>query len=60
MNVNWGSVVAIFLAIVLASLVEHMVIAPRMAHSPPNTAAIILGNTVDGFVKAKWPTATTV
>ena len=33
--VNWGSMLTIFLAIVGASLMEHMVIAPRMKHSPP-------------------------
>jgi len=61
--INWGSVFTIFLAIVAASLVEHLVIAPRMAHSPAHTVANMIApsaNTIESYVRNKYPNAITI
>ena len=65
--INWGTVLAIFLAIVGASLVEHMVIAPRMAHSPARMpfgkgvlSTLQREETVSEYVRSKYPNAVTI
>ena len=62
MNVNWGTMLTIFLAIVLASLIEHTVIAPRMAHSPAKAlpAMSAAPATAADYIKHHFPTAITV
>jgi len=55
-------VLMVMVAVIGASLFEHMVLAPRMEHSPgkttPASTAIPI-NTAD-WVKVKFPNATTV
>lgn len=61
MKIDWGLMLVIFIAIVAASLAEHLIIAPRMEHSPAKTVAKIVGpQTVDDFVHNNFPNATTV
>lgn len=60
--INWGTMLTIFLAIVAASLVEHIVIAPRMAHSPARTLPGLPRTeaTASDYVRAKYPNAETI
>jgi len=59
---NWGSFLIIFGAIVAASLVEHLVIAPRMAHSPGKTlpSSPAVARTAEDWVRLNYPNAVTV
>jgi len=62
--IDWPGLLTIFLAITVASLVEHMVIAPRMEHSPPHTVATVVGTaepeSLAAFANRKHPNAVTI
>ena len=60
--VNWTSLLTILLAIIGASLIEHMVIAPRMVHSPAKAlpAMSAMPETSADYVKKNFPNAVTV
>lgn len=62
MRIDWGVMLAVFLAIVAASLVEHLVIAPHMAHSPARAMPGLprAEATASEYVRAKYPNATTI
>jgi hypothetical protein len=60
--VNWSSMLTIFLAIVAASLMEHLVIAPRTKHSPPTIPfeeSISRPRTIEELVQQTYPDAFT-
>ena len=62
--IDWPGLLTIFLAITVASLVEHMVIAPRMEHSPPHTVATVVRTVVpeslEAFARRIAPNAVTI
>ena len=63
MSIDWAGVTTIFLAIILASLVEHMLIAPNMEHSPPHVPFATpqpVPHDAASYVNMKYPGATTV
>ena len=62
MGIKWEMMFTIFLAIIGASLVEHLVIAPRMAHSPGKTlpSATPVARTAEDWIKQNFPNAVTV
>ncbi len=59
---DWDAMLAIFVAIIAASLVEHLVIAPRMAHSPGKTlpSATPVPRTAADYINIKYPNAISV
>lgn len=62
MRIDWGVMLTIFLAIVLASLAEHTIIAPRMEHSPAKVLPSMSAapNTAADFVRTNFPDAVTI
>lgn len=62
MNMDWKAMTAIFFAIIAASLVEHMVIAPRMAHSPGKTlpSGTPIARSATDWVRMNFPNAVSV
>lgn len=59
---DWEAMFAIFVAIIAASLVEHTIIAPRMAHSPGKTlpSSTPTPRTASDYVNMKYPNAVSV
>ena len=62
MKIDWAALLTIFLAIIAASLVEHLVIAPRMAHSPGKTlpSSPPIARTTEDWVRLNYPNAISV
>jgi len=59
---DWKAMFVIFGAIVAASMFEHMVLAPRMAHSPGKTlpSNTAVARTAADFVAVNFPNAVSV
>lgn len=62
MKLDFDMVLAVFLAVIAASLVEHLVIAPRMAHSPGKTtpASPPIARTAEDWIQQNYPGAVSV
>ena len=59
MRVDWGTLLTIFLAIVLASLVEHRFLRKVSPTAAVNPSAVYT-NPLDKFVASHYPDATTI
>ena len=62
MDIDWTAMLVIMVAIIGASLVEHLVIAPRMAHSPGRTlpSTTPIPRNVADYVRQHYPGAVSV
>jgi len=60
MGIDWGGMVTIFLAIILASLVEKQFLAKGQAVTQSNADVQVQDLSVDGYVKRHYSNAITV
>lgn len=60
MRFDWAGMLVIAIAIVVASLVEHTIIAPKMAHNPVDSTMLATPYTAADYVKIHFPNAVTV
>lgn len=62
MAIDWKAMWTILIAIIVASLIEHLVIAPRMAHSPGKTlpSSSPLARNAGDWVSQNFPGAVSV
>lgn len=60
--IDYKGIFTILIALILYSLIEHMVIAPRMKHSPPNVVETptLKPRTPAELVSQVFPDAVTV
>lgn len=60
MRIDWESVLVIFLGIILASIVEHFIIEPRVAPPPPpppTVETVSTGNPLLDYIHKHYPEA---
>ena len=63
MKIGWGEMATIFLALVLASMVEHKFLKGNStAETTPKTSepTVVYANPVEQFVASRYPDATTI
>ena len=60
MKIDWGTVFTIFLAIILSSFVERKFLTPSTTITQTNVEATQKDDSIEGYINARYPNATTV